>query len=67
MTLDKHPFGKPYYHIPTGKVIYLVNGLYGGKWRAHYQYRDSMVVRAKDLRLPMIDEILKDYPNYNGI
>lgn len=62
MTFDPHPYGRPYFHIPTGKVIFLQNKYSDGSYSAHYQYKESMIVRPEDLRLPMSEEVKKDYP-----
>lgn len=62
MQLEAHPFGRPYFHIPSGKVIYLQNKYSDGTYAAHFQYRESLTVNPDDLRLPTISEIRKDYP-----
>lgn len=65
MELEAHPYGRPYFHIPTGKVIYLQNKYSNGTFAAHYQYKESMTVHPDDLRPPLVSEWVKDYPNKN--
>jgi hypothetical protein len=65
MKLSSHPFGRPYLHKPTGKVIYLSNpaSLDGKMWSAHYKYRETMIVHADDLEIPLQSQVIEHYPN----
>lgn len=62
MKLSDHPYGRPYLHKPTGKVIYLSNKISDGSYQAHFQYRESMIVQESDLDYPSSEEIKRDYP-----
>ena len=57
MKLPYHPFGRKYFHIPTGKIIYLSNKIGEGFWSAHHNFRESMEVHEDDLRLPTHEDL----------
>lgn len=58
MTLADHPYGRPYLHIPTNKVVYLQNKYSDGTYQAHFQYRESMIVHPDDLDYALLKERL---------
>jgi hypothetical protein len=62
MTLASHPYGRPYLHRPTGRVVFLSNIISDGTYQAHYQYKEPMIVQVNDLDIPLQWQIDKDYP-----
>ena len=63
MELDEHPFGKYYFHKPTGKVVMLQQHLADGSWRVHFRSRESFIVWPRELRPPTDVEVEKQYPH----
>lgn len=61
MKLRENPYGVGYYHIPSGKVIYLQNRYSDGTYSAHFQYQQQMTVHPEDLRYAEKHEIEKYY------
>ena len=62
MKLAAHPYGRYYFHIPTGKVVLLTNK-FETYYEAHFQYRETLRVTEDELRPAYSDEIAKYY-NY---
>jgi len=65
MKLTAYPYGQPYLHRPTGKVIYLSNRVSDGTYQAHYKFREPMIVQESDLDYPLQSEVKRDYPDKN--
>lgn len=51
MKLDPHPYGRAYFHIPTGKVVYLIVKYSDETWSAHCRFSESLTVKEDELRL----------------
>lgn len=62
MILSEHPYGRPYFHEPTQRVIFLMNKYNDGSYLAQFQFKNSLNIWPRELREPTHEEILRDYP-----